>query len=372
MSRVLLVSNHGWTVYNFRRSLIRHLERLGHEVFVQTEFDGYEAKLGLHSRAVLELDIDRTSLNPWSDGRTAWSIYRAIGAVHADVCLFFNAKPVVYGGFAAALRSVPFISNVAGLGAAFLGPAWLRALARMLYRVGLAKASHVFFQNPDDYREFERGGLVKTSVASLLPGSGVDLTRFRTAPFPSNEQPVFLLVARLFREKGVREYVEAARIVRSRFPGTRFQLLGPAGTLNRSAISIDEVGAWVKEGSIEYLGQTDDVHPYLAAADCIVLPSYYLEGVPRTLLEAAAVGRPVITTDNVGCREAVVDDITGLVCRSRDAVDLAAAMARFIAMPVAERAEMGRRGRQRVEKAFDEHIVLGKYGDAIRAALYGT
>lgn len=368
MIRALLVSNYAWTIFNFRLNLIRALEKTGIEVHVQTQYDGYEQRLGLENCRLHPLSIDRTGVNPVRDLLTAASIGKAMRSIRADICLFFTIKPVIYGGMAATLHSVPYICNVTGLGAAFGGPAWLRMAARGLYRIGLSKASWVFFQNTDDMELFLAGGLAKAANASLLPGSGVDLARFQASAFPNTRRPVFLLVARLLREKGVAEFAGAARIVKRRHPDAVFRLLGPLGVQNPSAISRSEIEGWVLDGAIEYLGESDDVRPFIGEADCVVLPSYYREGVPRVLLEASAMARPVISTDHVGCRDAVDDGVTGFLCRKRDAADLAAKMEMLLDMPPEDRALMGLRGREKMRREFDEEIVISRYIAAVRAA----
>jgi glycosyltransferase involved in cell wall biosynthesis len=371
MSRVLLVSNYAWTIFNFRKNLIGRLQQLGYEVFIQTQFDGYEGRLDVPRARVYPLRINRKGTNPFEDALTLVSFYRTIGKIEPAVCLFFTIKPIIYGGIAASLRSTPFICNVTGLGTAF-DSGWIRAIAARLYRSTLSRASHVFFQNDSDFTSFVAGGIVRRDHASLLPGSGVDLFRFRLTPYPSNPDPIFLLVARLLTSKGVGEYVEAARRIRATDPRVRFQLMGPTGVVNPSAISPAQVDQWSSEGVIEYLGAVDDVYPYVAKADCIVLPSYYREGTPRSLLEAAAVGRPIVTTDHPGCREVVEDGVTGFLCKPKDVEDLVYALQRVIDTSVSRRAEMGRYARQKMEREFDEHIVLDNYISMISRALPQT
>jgi glycosyltransferase involved in cell wall biosynthesis len=367
MSRILVVSNYAWTVFNFRRNLIQALRRAGHEVCVQTEYDGYERRLGLEMNHVIPLDIDRKGVNPMHDLRTLFSIRRGIKIAQADTCLFFTIKPVVYGGIAATLSHIPFISNVTGLGAAFLGRTWLRTIAQALYKVGLARATRIFFQNADDMRLFLSAGLTKAARTTLLPGSGVDLSHFSPRMRSDRKhQFVFLLAARLLWDKGVGEFVEAARLVKSEFPNTEFRLIGFLDVRNPSAISRAQVQQWVADGIVSYLGATDDMTSAYAEADCIVLPSYYREGVPRTLLEAASMGLPVITTDAVGCRDAVEDGITGFLCQQRDAQDLADKMRQMLRLPADARLAMGYAGREKMLREFDERIVISNYLEAIR------
>ena len=229
----------------------------------------------------------------------------------------------------------------------------------------------VFFQNEDDRDLFLERRLVNERQARLLPGSGIDLTRFVGRPMPDNgEVPVFLMIARLLRDKGVFEYVDAARWLKSEIPASRFQLLGALGTENRTAIDARTVAAWETEGAIEYLDQTDDVRPFIERADCVVLPSYR-EGAPRTLIEAAAMARPVIATDVPGCRAVVEDGVTGFLCAARSGESLAAACQRFAALPIRRREAMGLAGRRKMEREFDQEIIVAAYRKALQDILEG-
>jgi glycosyltransferase involved in cell wall biosynthesis len=361
-----MVSNYGWTLFNFRRRLIEALLNEGLDVWVQTEYDGYETRLGLPPTRTLPLDIDRKGVNPLRDLRTVASVLRAIRTVNADVCLLYTIKPIVYGGLACRVARVPYVANVTGLGTAFIGKRWIRRVAIFLYRAGLRSASRVFFQNNTDMALFLAQGMARPEQSSLLPGSGVDLERFSLTPYPDGQNISFLLIARLLRDKGVGEFVKAAQSVKISFPQTRFQLLGPVDAINRTAVSRDTINGWVREGIVEYLGETDDVRPFIAAAHCIVLPSYR-EGTPRSLLEAAAMGRPVIATDAVGCRDVVDDGSTGLLCKVADAEDLARMMREMLALSARDRAEMGLRGRVKVERVYDERNVINEYLQLVRS-----
>jgi glycosyltransferase involved in cell wall biosynthesis len=365
-----MVSNYGWTLFNFRKRLITELADHGLEVFVQTEFDGYEQRLALPAARVLPLEIDRKGINPFRDALTVFSVLGAIKKIKPAACLFFTIKPIVYGGVACRIARIPYVSNVTGLGTAFIGRRWIRSVAVFLYRVGLRSAARVFFQNRTDLELFISEGMVRPEQAALLPGSGVNLTRFATAPYPQREEVRFLLIARMLWDKGVGEFIDAARIVKKANVRARFQLLGPVDAVNRTAVPRDKIDNWVREGLVEYLGETDDVRPFIAAADCIVLPSYR-EGAPRSLLEAAAMGRPVITSDSIGCRHVVEDRRTALVCRVRDSKDLADKMMEMLSFSPVERADIGLKGREKMEREYDEKVVIQRYIETVRA-LVGT
>ena len=258
------------------------------------------------------------------------------------------------------------------LGVVFGRSGLLVKVVRTLYRLALGRSAKVFFQNDDDRQLFISGALVREELTDLLPGSGIDLKRFMATPMPSasaiDAKFRFLLIARMLWDKGVGEFVEAAKLIRSQWPQAECCLLGFLDVQNPGAISRVQMAELVASG-ITYLGTSDDVRVEIAQADCIVLPSYYREGTPRTLLEAAAMARPIITTDAVGCREVVDDGINGYLCNVRDASDLAKKMAQMLALSPEQRKEMGLRGRAKMEAEFDEQIVINRYLTAIAATV---
>jgi glycosyltransferase involved in cell wall biosynthesis len=274
--------------------------------------------------------------------------------------LGFTPKPNVYGSLAARLCGVPSVNNLTGLGTAFIHGSTLERLVSSLYRLSLRNSEAVFFHNPDDRDLFVSRRLVRPDRASVIPGSGVDLELFRPAPFPDNGQgPTFLFVGRLLREKGAGEFAEAARAVKRAYPEARFRMLGGFADGSR-AVPRGVVDEWQSDGSIEHLGTCSDVRPHIAAADCVVLPSYR-EGLPRVLIEAAAMARPAIASDVPGCRHVVVDGVTGFLCASRSSEAVAEAMIRMIRKSSTERESMGRRARAHAEEHFGVERVWTEY-----------
>ncbi|TKA97380.1 glycosyltransferase family 4 protein [Cereibacter changlensis] len=360
--RVVLTGNTCFKIANFREGLIRALLAHGCEVLVLAPTDGYREKLEAMGCGVYDLPMDRNGTSPFTEAALLFRIFAFLRRERPDMVFGYTIKNNIYAGLTCRWLSIPFVPNVTGLGPAFNEQGALNQIVRTLYRVAFARACAVFFQNPDDRATFLAAKLVEASRTRLLPGSGVDLSRFMAQPMPSKKKNVtFLLVARLLWDKGISLFVEAARVLHEKYPHAQFQLLGPPDPASRSGIPVEQIEAWAREGVIEYLGQTQDVRPALAAADCIVLPSWYREGTPRVLLEAAALGRPVITTDMPGCRDAVDDGVTGFICSPRDREELIAAMERFIVLPHAERAVMGLAARARAEDQFDERHVIEGY-----------
>ena len=366
--RIVLCLNTAWNLVNFRAGLIRALIAAGYEVVAVAPNDKYAAGLKALGCRFVPLHMENGRANPLTDALLTWRLLRLFARERPKVYLGFTIKPNVYGSLAAHMMRIPVINNIAGLGSVFIKDGWLVRVVRWLYRMTLKRSAKVFFQNDDDRQLFISGGLVDAEVTELLPGSGIDLSRFIPTRIPrvqdANSNFRFLLIARMLRDKGVGEYVEAAKLLRQRWPLAEFCLLGFLDVQNPTAISRAEMDAWVAEGVVNYLGVSDDVRAQIVMADCIVLPSYR-EGTPRTLLEAAALAQPIITTDVVGCREVVDDGVNGYLCNVRDVGDLAEKMERMLSLSPEQRSEMGQRGRAKMEVEFDEQIVIKKYLAAI-------
>lgn len=364
--RVLITVNTSWNVWNFRRPLVEALIGAGHDVTILAPRDDTVVQLEGLGCKVMHLEMSVKGLNPFKDAGLVARFYRIFRKVRPDLVLGFTIKNNIFGAVAAGMLRIPFIPNVTGLGTAFLSGGMLRRLAVGLHRYGFRGLDVVFFQNADDRALFMNRSIVTGDQARLLPGSGIDLLRFAAESYPDDgDGPVFLMIARLLRDKGVLEYLEAAKAVRENYPHARFQLLGATGAANRTAIDQTTVDGWHSAGHIEYLGTTDDVRPVIKSASCVVLPSYR-EGAPRTLIEAAAMARPLIATDVPGCRDVVVDGETGFLCEVRSGESLAAACERFLALTQPERSRMGLEGRKRMQKIYDQRHVVDAYLAAIR------
>lgn len=368
-TKVFIAVNTAWNLVNFRSGLICVLLEAGYEVVAVAPRDEYVPRLASLGCRFEPLPMDNKGTHPGRDFLLFCRFYRLLKRERPSVFLGYTVKPNVYGSLAAHALGIPVINNIAGLGTVFIKDSWLTRLVRGMYRLALFRSAKVFFQNDDDRQMFVSCGLVDKTVTDRLPGSGVDLDKFGPVPLPGKSRIRFLLIARMLWDKGVGEYVDAARILKRRNASADYCLLGFLDVQNPAAISRKQMDDWVEEGVIRYLGVSDDVRADIAAADCVVLPSFYREGTPRTLLEAAAMGRPIITTDAVGCREVVDDGMNGYLCHPRDANDLAEKMARMAALTPAQREAMGRRGREKMEREFDERIVTGKYLVAIKTIL---
>lgn len=361
----MMTVNLAWNIWNFRRPLVDRLLAAGHRITVVAGPDEAIPDLqGLGCRFV-PLKMSAKGLNPIEELSLYRQLRAQIRADRPDIILGYTIKNNIFGALAARHAGVPFIPNVTGLGTAFLSGNVLQHVAETLYRWAFARLPVVFFQNEDDRDHFVQRRIIRPEHAELLPGSGIDLERFAPQPYPETDSaPVFLMIARLLRDKGVLEFVDAARRVRAVHPKARFQLLGAVGWENRTAITQDTVAEWEAEGAVEYLGTAPDVRPIIAKAHCVVLPSYR-EGAPRTLIEAAALGRPLIATDVPGCRAVVDHGQTGLLCQVRSGESLAEACLKFQAMPLADKRAMGEAARARMATHYDQKIVVAAYLQAM-------
>lgn len=363
---VLFCCNSAFGMANFRAGVIRALIEAGDRVVVVAPRDQYVDALQVLGAQYIEWKLLGRGTSVFSEMAALRRLRAIYQAVRPSIAYHFTIKPVIYGALAARSLRIPFVSVVTGLGYAFINANWIGKVAIALYRITLRWSREVWLLNVDDRDAMERQGLLKMVTVRMLPGEGIDTARFQ--PQPPSEAPRlrFLMVSRLLRDKGVIEFVEAARRLHSQGVNAQFILLGAVDADNPTAITSDEVDSWQAEGIVTYLGVTRDVRQPIAEADCIVLPSYR-EGLPRSLLEASAMEKPIIATDVPGCREVVVDGETGYLCRVKDADDLAAKMHRLLELPRAERERMGRCGRQFVVDRFDEQLVLRHYWDSLRA-----
>lgn len=358
---VLLIASFAQSVPTFRGALIRAMRDAGMEVDVAVpsieNSPGLLDGLASHGVTAHGIPLRRTGTNPLADLRLALALYRLIRRLRPSVTLPYTIKPVIYGTVAAWLAGVPHrYALVTGLGYAFTGrrEGLLKGIIRTLYRFALGKAHGVFFQNPDDERLFRETGLLPESVPSVVvSGSGVDAASFAVAAFPQGH-PTFLMIGRLLGDKGVREYAEAGRRIKASHPAVQFRLVGWIDT-NPDAITKTELDAWVAQGTLEFLGKLDDVRPAIADSTVYVLPSYR-EGTPRTVLEAMAMGRPIITTDAPGCRETVIEGENGFLVPVKSVDALVEAMLNFIEDPTLA-PRMGRRSREIAEEKYDVHKV---------------
>jgi glycosyltransferase involved in cell wall biosynthesis len=362
--RIAVIASLTTSLINFRGRLLESFVEAGHEVIAFGPEDDPATVQALEAIGIkfIQIPMNRAGLNPVDDLRTVSALFRHFRALKPDVVLPYTMKPIIFGCLAARLARVPHrYALITGLGRVFgaeepdLRGRAVRQVSVALYRQALKGTERVFVYNEADAADVRRFAMIgDLSRVSFVPGSGVDLDHFAEHEIPQGP-PTFLLIARLLRDKGIGDFAAAARILKQRHKEARFQLLGPFES-NASALSREEIEAWVADGSLDYLGETRDVRPYLAGATAFVLPTYYREGIPRSILEALATGRAVITTDMAGCRETVVEGRTGFLVPPRDPERLAQAMETLILDPARARA-MGKAARELARERFDVHAV---------------
>ena len=358
--KVAIVLNTSWNIYNFRMNFVRTLIDQGYEVHTIAPVDPFTSRLmeaGCHHHAVR---MDSRGINPVKDLALIYELRSIYRRVRPDIILHYTIKPNIYGSLAAASLGIPTVNNVCGLGTVFLRNNLLSRIAIQLYRWTFRFPKKVFFQNPDDRDLFVGKGLVSPEAADLLPGSGIDLDRFAPATFSRSKPFTFLLISRLITDKGILEYVDAVRRLKAEGIQARFQVLGAKDPQHRRGISVETIQGWIDDETIEYLGTTEDVRPFIHAADCVVLPSYR-EGTPHTLLEAASCAKPIVATDVPGCHQVVKDRFNGMLCRMKDAADLAEKMKAMSLLDDATLKQYGTNGRHKMETEFADSLVIHKY-----------
>lgn len=359
--KIIILANTSWYLFNFRLNLMLQLQDLGYEVIAVAPLDNYSARFADYNIDFIAMPMDNQGTNPIKDSLLIGRFITLFLKQQPACILSYTPKCNIYAGLAARILNRPIINNVSGLGTAFIRENLITKIVKSLYIVALKKSAKVFFQNNDDLQLFIDSGLVKKELTGLLPGSGVDIQRFAPATAKiMNDKFVFLVVARMLKDKGIIEFVEAARELKKQYPTIECQLLGFLDAKNSSAITAVEMQAWVDEGIINYLGVSDNVIEYLHLADCVVLPSYR-EGTPRSLLEAASVGKPIITTDTVGCREVVDDGINGYLCLLKSSSDLKRKMEQMFLLSETDRLQMGHNSRKKMISEFDETRVINQY-----------
>ena len=361
MKVILLASNTSWYLYNFRASTIRVLRERGFRVVCLAPSDEFSSRLVNELGAEhIPLPLVGKSTSAIRELASLLFVWKVMRQYKPHFVFNFTVKMNIYSGLACALQSIPFANNISGLGTAFIHDSWLFRRVRQMYGLVNRRAQHLFFQNEEDLAVFRDAGLFGNTPFTLLPGSGVDLQRFQVSPLPQAGPVTFIMIARLLGDKGVREYAEAARLLKTEGLPTRFLLVGPLGVSNRTAVSEQEVRRWQDDGILDYLGATIDVRPLIEQAHVLVLPSYR-EGMPRTVLEAAAMGRPAIVSDVPGCRHAIEPEVTGWLCQVRDAQSLAEQIQRVVQMDTSDRQRAGNAARQRMEAGFSEQRVVEAY-----------
>jgi len=362
---IVFVANTSWYLYNFKSELIERLIGLGAEVVTVTSGDMYVSKLKKLGCKCLKMKFFSRGRNPFQDLTILFNLFVKFGRLRPSCVVQFTTKPNIYGSLVARLLGLPSINNVSGLGAAFDEKYGVRTIVRLLYKLSFRYPQHVFFLNGEDLSLFIDKHLVDASRSSLIPGAGVDVEKFRPMSRTKDKRRLaFLMLSRLIWEKGISDFIRAAEVLSQRFADVKFQLLGFPVENIRDGLTSGYIESHLKNSSLEYLGATDKVAEYIRNADCIVLPTRYKEGVPRSLLEAASMAKPIIASDNVGCREIVDHGENGLLFKY-GLDSLVEVLEQFINLPAKAKIEMGKKGREKVLREFNIERVIDTYVDTI-------
>ena len=369
--KILIAANTSWNLAHFRGNLISSMQAAGHAVVACAPGDQFTESFSGMNVSYCDTPMQQRGLSILGDLRLIFTYLQIIRAERPAAILTFTIKPNLYLSLVGALCRIPVINNISGLGYSFVRGGALRRFVIGLHRLCLKRSFRVFFQNSEDQTLFADLGLVSNSQSFLLPGSGVDLSRFRYVPAKEDSALKFLFIGRLLDEKGIQEYLEAAHILIDQGHIAEFLILGELpddfDKKDRLLRAIQAMGE-----SVRYLGVVTDVRPAIVESHCVVLPSYR-EGAPRSILEASAMGRPVIVTDVPGCNAVVKDSVTGLLCQPMDAADLVKKMKKMMSLSHRERNQMGEAGAQLMRDCFDEQIVVDAYEHAIaECASYGS
>lgn len=370
--KIALIENHELGVYSIRHELVVELSKR-YEITVLTEVDD-SFKNGDLEGIVKFVDVGKSVLNPLSAVKYNSKLHTALKELKPDVCLTFTIRPAIYGNIVTRKLNIPTISTITGTGPLFESNSISYVVARQLYKRVLKKTKFVFFPNFDDLEAFVERKYIKREQAKRVPGSGVNYDKFTPqATTRSNDGKfIFLYISRLVKDKGVMEFVEAASLLKENYPNAEFHIIGPlwGGNTKSLTVTAEELSEWIEKKWIVYHDKQKDVKPFMADADCVVMPSYR-EGMSNVLLEAASMARPLIATNVTGCRDIVDDGVNGFLCKVRDGKDLAEKMKKMMNLSAAEREKMGAKGREKMIREFDKKIVVKTYIEAIDLVVNG-
>lgn len=364
--KIAILENNLISTYTMREALVLRLRDEGYQIYVITHTNKFVETV--EKWGINVINVGSSNDNPLEIFKYIHGVYKALKKIQPTVCLTFTIRPAIWGNLVTRFLRIPTITNITGTGPLFTSDLFAYKVARTMYRFVLHKTRKVFFQNYDDMNLFIEHKFITPELGERIPGSGIDYMKF--LPRHSNGQKahpvVFLFIGRLIKDKGIFEFVNAAKVIKKEFPGVIFKVIGPLWTQNLKAniITQNELHNWINEEVIDYLGEKKDVRQYIADCTCVVLPSYR-EGTSNVLLEAASMEKPAITTNTTGCKEIVEDGKTGFLCRVQDYNDLVDKMRRMMAISEDERILMGKNARDKIIREYDKEIVIKAYLHAI-------
>jgi glycosyltransferase involved in cell wall biosynthesis len=360
---IIILSSTSWSIYNFRSGLIKSLIKDGYNVYTISKFDRYVEKLKDIGCNNININFNNSSKNPIHDFILLIKYLYIFLRINPKFILSFNIKPNIYGSICAYLLRFKIVNNIAGLGIVYTKAGLLSKLVTFLYKISLSKSYYIFFQNQNDRNLFIKYKIVKIYNTDVLPGSGVDTKKFQYNPLSEKKWKNirFVLISRLLWSKGILEYAKASSFLKSKYPHVEFNLVGFLNSNNKDSLNELDMQKLLSTYSISYLGAADDSTYFIQTSDCVVLPSYYPEGTPKILLEASAIGRPIITTDMPGCRDVVKNNLNGYICKPKNVEDLIHKIEQIIIETDDQRNQKGKEGRNIIENYYSEDLVINKY-----------
>lgn len=361
--KIVILTNDSTYVYNLRREVIAEMRARKWQVSIVCEEWQHIEDLCEMGCELIPVETGRHGKNPFSDLQLKHFYGRILKQKKPDIVLTYNIKPNVYGGMECARLKIPYLANVCGLGTPLTCPGPMRLLTSILYKMGLRKASCVFFQNTENEKFFNDRNMAP-GHHHLLPGSGVNTSRYAVMEYPDGETIDFLFIARVMKNKGIDQYLDAAKAIKAQYPNTVFHIVGGCDDERY----IKELQELEGKGIVKYHGQQNSVLPFQKISSCTIHPTYYPEGMSNVLLESAACARPIITTDRSGCREIIDDGVNGFICKQKDSADLIRQIEKFLALTWEQRRDMGLAGRAKVEREFDRQLVVDAYMEEIEVA----
>lgn len=373
--KIIFVSNSCWSIYNFRLEVIKHFLQRGFQIHIIATKDDFAIMLMNLGCKIHHIGFNNRELNPIDDITFYFNLKRLYNQIKPSLIFHYVIKPNIYGSLAASSLKIPSVAVITGLGYAFSKQNWLTKLVMWLYKIALKNVTSVWFLNKDDAELFSLKKIANPNKIQILNSEGVDTNHFQKSDDKncSEEKPfVFLMLTRMLWTKGIGVLAEAAKMLHEKGFGFECHIIGFFEPHHPNTIPIKKLQEWQEKKIFNYMGFTTNVLPFLNKADCFVLPSYYNEGVPRSLLEACAMQIPVITTDSTGCRDVVIDSVNGLLCKKNDAADLADKMQQVLLMDETARREMGMKGRELVLQKFDVRYVVTNYDKIVNEILSDT
>ncbi|AFA48880.1 glycosyltransferase family 4 protein [Acetobacterium woodii] len=363
MKKILILVNHDLVIYNFRKELVERLIKDGYLVYISSPYGERIEDLIVMGCQYIETVIDRHGTNIIADLKLLLYYKKIIKEIKPNVVLTYTIKPNIYGGIACRIQKTPYIANITGLGSAVENAGIMQKMTTILYKIAFKRINYVFFQNTEN-RQFFIDRNIATGKHELIPGSGVNLNQFYVLEYPLGETIEFVFISRIMKEKGIDQYIEAAKHIRNKYPNSRFHICGFCEENYE-----EQLKKLQDEGIICYHGMLRDVRILLKKTHCTIHPTYYPEGMSNVLLESAACGRPIITTDRSGCREIVDDGVTGYVVKPKNSQDLIEKIEQFLELSYHAKIKMGLAGREKVENEFDREIVIKAYIDKIEKSI---